>query len=346
MEGKGRYAGIDRFRLVAMVLVVAIHTAPLASLSETLDFFVTYCAGRLAVPFFLMTSGYFLFSGGAKNLPRAAGKLMRTYAGATMLYLPVILYAGLYPRTPAEAVRLLLFDGSYYHLWYFPAAALGLLLLYPLVRRGRWRTAAALAGALYLIGLFGDSYYGLAAGNPAAKAGYDVLFSLSTYTRNGLFYTPLFLLLGGYHARRKPAPQGRYAQGFALSLLLLLLERGLSYYFGWQRHNSMYLLLPVAAYFLFGLLRTAGGRAPSHAGELSLLCYILHPLGILAVRAVTKVTGAAALTACSPLYFAAVLTVSVGAAGTLLYLKKRGRTLWTRRRAPGSRSTLGGSEKM
>ena len=57
MGGK-RYAGLDRFRLVAAVLVVAIHTAPLSDLSETLDFFVTYCAGRLAVPFFLLLTGY------------------------------------------------------------------------------------------------------------------------------------------------------------------------------------------------------------------------------------------------------------------------------------------------
>ncbi len=124
MDGK-RYASLDWFRLVAAVLVVAIHTAPLSDLSETLDFFVTYCAGRLAVPFFLMLTGYFV---NGRTL-RAVRRELLWYAGATVCYLPVIVYAGQFPKSLGEAARWLLFDGTYYHLWYFPAAALGLLVL-------------------------------------------------------------------------------------------------------------------------------------------------------------------------------------------------------------------------
>ncbi len=59
MKYRKTYDAIDNFRLVAAVLIVAIHTAPLASFSDTADFLVTYCLGRIGVPFFLMVSGYF-----------------------------------------------------------------------------------------------------------------------------------------------------------------------------------------------------------------------------------------------------------------------------------------------
>lgn len=54
------YAGIDFFRIFAAVLVIAIHTAPFSVISGDLDFLLTYCLGRIAVPFFLMTTGYFV----------------------------------------------------------------------------------------------------------------------------------------------------------------------------------------------------------------------------------------------------------------------------------------------
>ena len=54
---------LDRMRLLAAILVVAIHTAPLSSYCPTLDFWLTRVLARLAVPFFFMITGYFL----AKN---------------------------------------------------------------------------------------------------------------------------------------------------------------------------------------------------------------------------------------------------------------------------------------
>ena len=56
------YTGIDLFRLSAAFLMVAIHTSPLADVSETGDFILTRVLARVGVPFFFMTSGFFLIS--------------------------------------------------------------------------------------------------------------------------------------------------------------------------------------------------------------------------------------------------------------------------------------------
>ena len=61
------FPALDRFRLLAAALVVAIHTSPLATCSALGDFWLTRVLGRVAVPFFLMVSGYFLAEKGWRN---------------------------------------------------------------------------------------------------------------------------------------------------------------------------------------------------------------------------------------------------------------------------------------
>ena len=62
--GNKSYTGIDFFRFVAALLIIAIHTSPLTSLGAgfgtTGDFILTRIVARVAVPFFFMTSGFFL----------------------------------------------------------------------------------------------------------------------------------------------------------------------------------------------------------------------------------------------------------------------------------------------
>lgn len=50
---KVRHQGIDLFRIIAALMVVAIHTFPFNSLSPFLDEMITLTLFRVAVPFFL-----------------------------------------------------------------------------------------------------------------------------------------------------------------------------------------------------------------------------------------------------------------------------------------------------
>ena len=146
------YAGVDWFRLPAALLVIAIHTAPLSGISKGLDAAVTYGLGRIAVPFFLMTTGYFLLApcfgekpGSRERWRRFERKILLIYAASTLLYLPVAWYAGNLPGNLTEAVRMLLFDGTFYHLWYFPALLIGGRIALGLGRAG-YRKALTAAG--------------------------------------------------------------------------------------------------------------------------------------------------------------------------------------------------------
>lgn len=210
----------DWFRLLSAFLIVAIHTGPFSGINGDADYYLTYCIGRTGVPFFLMMTGYFVLSGtgapenarpeeGKRKITRTMKKLGIIYLAATVLYLPLTWYAGNLPRT-----------------------------------------AGLVAFCLYLLGLLGDSWYGLARQNPVLAAFYDGVFSVCSYTRNGIFLMPVFLWMGAMQ-KKEPSCRNRRLlwTGFGISLVAMLAEGGITRQLGYQRHNSMYLFLPLVMYF-------------------------------------------------------------------------------------------------
>lgn len=330
--GKG-YTGIDVFRLVAAVLIITIHTSPLAGLSETGDFILTRIVARVAVPFFFVTSGFFLISRyhyQTAKLCAFVKKTLMIYAAAIALYIPVNLYNGYFKMEYLlpNFIKDIVFDGTLYHLWYLPASVIGGMIAWGLVKKLDYRKAFAVAAALYLIGLFGDSYYGVIANVPVCSGFYALIFQVSDYTRNGIFFAPVFFIMGGFIADYssenksviacdksicRKSESGKSASVkmvlrkivheenmfdekivvtgvcFVLSMALMLVEGLVLHYFQVQRHDSMYVFLPPCVYFLFMLLLQFRGRRHVWLRDLSLIVYIIHPMMIVVVRMSAKV---------------------------------------------------------
>lgn len=276
---------LDRFRLTAAVLVVCIHTGPLASFTAAGDFWLTRVLARTAVPFFFMTSGYFLGRRGWSGTGRFVKKALLLYGAAAALYLPVNWYNGGY--TPREWLQKLLEEGTLYHLWYFPAVILGVLIARNLARLGM-PAALTAAGALYLLGVGGDSWYGFAVHLPAAEEFYRRVFQVVSHTRNGLFFAPLFLLLGA--AGKRWSRRASLAGGL-FALALMTAEASFLRRRGWPRHDSMYLTLPLCMALLFSLLLGENRGEDRRTRRLSALVYLLHPLAIVLVRGAAGAAG-------------------------------------------------------
>lgn len=396
MNRQKSYGRLDSFRVAAALLVVAIHTSPLGSVSADADFFLTRILARTAVPFFFMTTGYFvlrpLFSGAAPGdtlsaasvrpvrkgdpqavcaLKRCLKKLCLLYFVSILLYLPVGVYAGHYRELNlGGALKMLLFDGTFYHLWYFPACILGILLVWLMSRFLSLKAAVICSFILYAAGLLGDSYFGLADKVPFLHTAYEAMFTVFSYTRNGLFMAPLFLVMGIWAGNYLSVPYGtrrvseagrggrRYFPGrslspalfygvcLALSLAACTAEAFLLRNQGLQRHDSMYLFLVPAVLFLY-LLLCALPEKPSHK-ELRAIClwiYILHPGFIVVVRGLAKPLGLTALLVDnSILHYLSVTVLSVAAStGLTLLLKKLAATKRMSRVLPGKIGAAPGS---
>ena len=310
---------LDSFRLAAALLVVAVHTGPLQSVSPTMDFWLCRVLARLAVPFFMMLTGYFCLKPG--RIAKTAGRLLALYAGASLLYLPAALYAGYYP-TAGAAVHRVLLGQTFYHLWYLPAAAVGLLLAAAFLRAlGLWG-AGAVCAALYAFGLLGGSWYGLACCFLPLRQLLDTLLAVMDTTRNGLFYAPLFLWLGYVLAQGKFAlPRRAASLTLAASLAAMSAEAFALRQTGLMQQDAAWLFLPLASAALFRLLALQPGTPCRTLRKVSMWVYLLHPLAILAVRAAARLLHLTGLLVDnSPVHFAAVCFVSLLAAQLLTLL--------------------------
>ncbi len=286
-----RLSGIDLFRMTAAILVVMIHTSPLESLSPALDFGLTHGLARVAVPFFFMASGHYLLSKGNLNVLKLKRFLKRTalvYGFAMVLYLPLNWRNGFFsqPGLALNLLRAVLFEGTVYHLWYLPAAMLGGTIVWALLRRLPGQ-ALIICILLYAFGLLGDSYDGLAMRLPLVSDLYRGYFSFTAYTRNGLFFAPLFFLMG---ARAKEDKTTHWLLCL-LALFAMVAETMLLRSTGRPGHDSMTVFLPITMALLFPLLLRKHGQRLSFPKDWSLAVYILHPLMIILLRGVAKALG-------------------------------------------------------
>lgn len=288
------YSGIDYFRFIAALLIVAIHTSPLSSFSETGNFIFTRIVSRVAVPFFFMTSGFFLISRYTCNAEKLEAFIKKTtliYGVAILLYIPINVYNGYFKMDNLlpNIIKDIVFDGTLYHLWYLPASIIGAAIAWYLVKKLNYPKALMVASVLYQIGLFGDSYYGITEKISCLNSLYTYIFQVTDYTRNGIFFAPIFFILGGFIADNRPQITfGKSFLGFAISLALMLGEAMILHHFDLQRHDSMYVFLLPCMYFLFIVILHFKGKRLVSLRTASLIIYIIHPMMIVVIRLFSK----------------------------------------------------------
>lgn len=291
------YGAIDYFRMVAALLVVGIHTSPFIQVSDMTDFIFTRIIARIAVPFFIMATGFFMNKDAMISKERLKSfitKTLKLYMIGIIIYLPINIYMGYFKQENVllNIVKDILWNGTMYHLWYLPAIVLGTIISYYLVNKIGKRWALCIAVLLYFIGLFGDSYYGISVLNESFKIFYTYIFELFDYTRNGIFFVPIFFILGIIikdQEEKIPASMVTSFLGLLISITLLIAEGMILHNYQVQRHDSMYILLLPTMYFLFHVLIRIKGPGNRVLRDLSMIVYLIHPLMIVVIRLVAKI---------------------------------------------------------
>lgn len=298
MSKTKQIGSLDYFKIIAALLVVSIHTSPFTLFSTDIDFVFTRVIARIAVPFFFMITGYFLlpqyiFEKSKDYFPllKFIKKTMVLYVVSTIVYIPINIYAGHYDGMNfIKLLRMIFFDGTYYHLWYLPASIIGVLIVCFLGQKLCFTTLALLSVSLYIFGLLGDSYFGLIEQIPIFSNVYEICFSIFNYTRNGLFFVPIFLVMSGWISQKKYNISSKNATiGFVVSIFLMLLEALILRHFSVARHDSMYVFLIPCLFFLFHGLISLNLKTVNNLSAISIFIYIIHPFFIVAIRGVSKI---------------------------------------------------------
>ncbi len=205
LKDKKEFGMIDIFRIICAIGVIAIHLKPMSTFGDEANFFVSNILLRLCVPFFFLTSGFFLYKkvGDWDKLKKYLLNMFRLYVIYTVVNIPMIIKE--YEKNEKGIrwcidtfIRSFFLSGSYCQLWYFVALIVAALLLYFLVTRLKLKDKyiVGISIILYAIGILGSSYSEIIKsyfGNWKISVDYYEIFNT---TRNGFFFGFPYIYMG------------------------------------------------------------------------------------------------------------------------------------------------------
>ncbi len=262
---------IDLVKFICAFLICIIHIRPFNTPCPELvllKFYLQNCFCRIAVPFYFVVSGFFLFR--KTEFYDLRGDRIKTYV------FKIIRLLGIW--------SILLFRGSQGHLWYLGALVVATILLWFLLKKNvRLGYIIALALAAFVIGLFGDTYYGFTVPLLNYTIPKLLLVGIDNVihtTRNGFSFGLLFVLMGALFAQKRVVVNRIAAVvGFLLSFAAMFFEvYWLSNYSDPKDYNLLICLLPTT-FFLFYLVSHVNLKNRPIYGSLrivGLLVFLSH----------------------------------------------------------------------
>ncbi len=344
---------VDVMKLFCAILVITVHTNPLSNINVLLNYGLVQYVARLAVPFFFVSSGYFCFRKTQLDnfdlkIPIAyAKKVFFLYLFWSAIYLPQVCYK-VYNNENGivygilDNLKTFVFTG-YHHLWYLLATAIAVTLIaVALYKKIRLNQVLIVGCILYIIGVFGQSYFELL----RQLEGTVIWTILKIYqdifqtTRNGFFEGVLFVGIGALFAYRKVVLKKATAIcGLAVSMFLLLIEAFCVKQFNLARANDLYVFLVPSIFFLFYIashIEIKPCNFTHKARTYSSLIYFTHawinfPIVNLIAILVGKIAGTAEYEMHSLLRFVIVSAGAFVVSYMIIFLQKYKCFKWLRK---------------
>ena len=307
-----QYQNLDLCRFLSSIIIIVLHVRPFFTVSYEIDMAINNIIGRICVPFFFFISGYFAAKQEQKKpdyIRSYIRSMIPVYLLWSAVYLPWSLSLAapyiqqvsgllctiglptaiqnllLLLLVPLAVIVALLYSGVYYHLWYFPALLLSMLVL------RWWKRKYSLRGLLtvsFVLLLFGatETYYGFCGQffQSLLHYYYAVFFT----TRNFLFFALFYVTLGYWMGKQEQPASSLCFLKLLLSIAALVGEGMLLQ--TTQRLDSNILLACVPlVYYLFSCLLYTNIHVPQLSEipfrAISKYYYLVHPLMILFVHA-------------------------------------------------------------
>ncbi|EJP84413.1 acyltransferase family protein [Bacillus cereus] len=323
-----QYVAIDITRVIAAILVITVHTDPLYHYSRDGNYFLVSVLARLAVPFFFVTSGFFFAQKIRLNhsikddLPQVisvVSRLITLYFAWILIYFPLQMYSwvksGESWRYWLVYVQKILFEGSYYTLWYLSGLIFAMAFSFVLFKLCKPQVVLGITLILFVCGTIFQSYFDIF----GSKDLFSWYYTLFLTTRNGLFFGSFFVSLGMYIAYSKKKRSQKYNLGcFFLSFVLLTFEAFNVQHLAFTKGNGMWFMLVPTVYFLFMTLLNV--NLDNHSSyhilrPLSFLMYVSHGLFLILFSKLYRID--------SLLYFIVILLGTCIFSVVLLFVSKK-----------------------
>ena len=197
------YSTIDVSKYFFCLCIIALHTNLLSFLPTFQYYIIEKNLFRLAVPFFFISSGYFLaskwykYDGGFYVIKRYCKRLMLPLLVFSLVYISqYAVYSFFYNGKSMMHIALALARNIIFYpmgaLWFVQACIVGSLLLYPFLKKNRLSLAIACGFILYAIGQLFNSYSFII----SEWEERDIVLFFCKSLRNGFTMGLLWLALG------------------------------------------------------------------------------------------------------------------------------------------------------
>lgn len=253
---------IDLTRFICAILVLGVHFISDYGYNN-INFILSQGIGRVAVPFFFITSGYFLAnkSGDTIKIQNYLFKIIRIYILWSVLYFPYEIYMW---KLNSENIMLdiliyikkFFLIGSFIHLWYLLAVIIAVIIIEALLKKFSIDKIIVIGFSLYILGVLGDGYYNVLVNTPLIKRIYDLYLSLLETTRNGLFFGLFFISLGYFiNIKRVVIKKSISLVCLIISLFCMIIEIYFMKNNNLMLDYNMYISIIPATFFLFNLVK-------------------------------------------------------------------------------------------
>lgn len=264
---KDVYQLLDVLKILCAYLVIGIHTRPFQSISITLDKVFYYNISNYAVPFFYACTGYFLIiKQPEKNLHIKLAyrikKVAKIYLIWSVIYLPLTICGWFVEGNQSLqyvffCIRNYILVGDNFYswtLWYLNGLIFALIFIDFFLKKISFEQLVKLGSVVYLIGVILTALGGHQDELPSILSiPVNVYFSIFATTRNGLFQSLAFILIGMYIANKEKSGELKEILHKGKALILIYLIKIPVSLVGGGQYLSQMLDLPIS-YVLFGLI--------------------------------------------------------------------------------------------
>ncbi len=290
------YTLITIIQYIASVLIILVHCGRLFQ-QDVLHFFIKSILCRTAVPFFLITTGYFFYEKSRKfsgYYSQYTRRLLKQYLFWSVIYLPFAVSFLCQQNVPFVLFPLALagafsYIGTCYHLWYYPGLFAGLWITRKLSKFKHLFVPLSLLLLLYSFGAL--ETYSSYIENTTLGLIYSSYRKLFFTTRNGLFYSPIFVWLGFILAQNQHRSIfQKYLNGkLFFSILCFCVEGWVVFQRQGDDKNFFFSLIPFSLFFLAWILQLKQPvwRQQKFVRFLTQKNFLLHPAFLESIKQVS-----------------------------------------------------------
>lgn len=299
-NNKVNYQNLDILKYICSILIIILHLKPFLNYSSELHFAFNNVISRTCVPIFFICTGYFVSKKERDNpdyIRNYLKRILHTYLIWNIIYIPIIFlqYPNLeiinkyisnikipiYFLIPIMLIVIIFYSGTYYHLWYFPALILSLLVLSKWKKKFNIKYLLILSFFLLLFGST-ETYNGVLL--PIIKQFVSYYYSIFFTTRNFLFFGLFYVTLGYFIGQKKEIYSKHCFWKLLVSIFLLVFETFLLH--NTKRLNSNILLscIPLTYYlFICSIYISNNLKYKFQFGKVSKYYYLIHPMIIFII---------------------------------------------------------------